>query len=51
MNISVVGIDLGEKESVATYRAPDRDIRERFKFPMTPDGYRVLAGKIPRDTR
>ena len=51
MNSFVVGIDLGEKESVATYMAPDGDIRERFKFPMTPDGYRVFAGKILRETR
>ena len=31
--------------------APDGDIRERFKFPMTPDGYRVFAGKILRETK
>lgn len=48
MNSSVVRIDLGEKESVATYMAPDRDIGERFKFQRTPDGYRVFAGKMPR---
>jgi hypothetical protein len=36
---------------MAAYMAPDGDIRERFKFPMTPDGYRVFAGKIPRETK
>ena len=51
INSSVVGIDLGEKESVATYMALDGDIREQFRFPMTPDGYMIFAGKIPKETR
>ena len=34
MNSFVVGIDLGKKESEATYMSPDGEIKERFKFPM-----------------
>ena len=33
MNSFVVGIDIGEKESVATYKAPDGDVVEQFNFP------------------
>ncbi len=31
MNNFVVGIDLGEKESFATYMAPDGDIRDQVR--------------------
>jgi len=51
MNSFVVGIDLGEKESFATYMAPDGDIKDQFKFPMTPDGYSDFARKVPLETR
>ena len=30
---------------------PDGDIREQFRFPMTPDGYRTFGGKVPKETR
>ena len=33
MNSFVVGIDLGEKESEATYMSPDGEIKEGFKLP------------------
>ncbi len=42
MNSFVAGIDLGEKESSTTYMAPDGDIREQFKFPITAEGYREM---------
>ena len=51
MNSFVVGIDLGEKESFATYMAPDGDIKDQFKFPMTLDGYMMFREKIPMKTR
>ncbi|WP_148690181.1 IS110 family transposase [Cuniculiplasma divulgatum] len=51
MNSPVVGIDLGEKESFATYMAPDGDIREQFRFPMTGEGYREFEKRIPKETR
>ena len=51
MNSPVAGIDLGERESFATYMAPDGDIREQFKFSMNRDGYARFAEKIPKETR
>jgi len=37
MNTFVVWMDLGEKESFATYMTPDGDIRDQFRFPMNSD--------------
>ena len=37
INSFVVGIDLGEKGSNATYMSPDSEIKEGFKFPMNRD--------------
>ena len=34
-----VGIDIGEKESVATYMSPSGDIIEHFTFEMKDSGY------------
>ena len=51
MNSFVVGIDLEEKESNATYMSPDGEIRERFKFPMNRDGYTEFRNKILLETR
>ena len=51
MNSFVVGIDLGEKESFATYMAPDGDIKEQFSFSMNREGYEEFAKKIPKETR
>ncbi len=51
MNSFVVGIDIGEKESVATYMAPDGDVVEQFNFPMTREGYGKFAEKVPREAR
>lgn len=31
--------------------SPDGDIRGQFKFPMSPEGYRKFAQKIPLKTR
>ena len=51
MNSFVVGIDLGEKVSNATYMAPDGEIREEFRFFMNADGYMEFRKKIPLETR
>ena len=51
MNSLVVGIDLGVKESNATYMSPDGEIKEGFKFPMNRDGYTEFRNKIPLETR
>ena len=51
VNSPVAGIDLGERESFATYMAPDGDLREQFSFSMNRDGYAKFAEKIPKETR
>lgn len=51
MNSSVVGIDLGEKESVATYLLPDGTEKDQFTFTMDLMGYKTFSEKIPRDVR
>ena len=48
MNSPVAGIDIGERESFATYMAPDGDLGEKFSFSMNPDGYARFSEKIPR---
>ncbi|MCL5785172.1 MAG: IS110 family transposase [Candidatus Thermoplasmatota archaeon] len=51
MNSPVVGIDIGEEKSFATYLAPDGDVRDSFDFPMDMKGYADFAFRIPPDTR
>ena len=51
MNSSVVGIDLGEKESVATYLLPDGTEKDQFSFTMNVDGYKAFSEKIPKGVR
>ena len=51
MNSPVAGIDIGERESLATYMAPDGDLGEKFSFSMNPDGYARFSEKIPKETR
>lgn len=46
MNNPVVGIDLGEKESVATYLLPDGTEKDRFTFSMDISGYNRFSEKI-----
>ena len=50
INSFVVGIDLGEMESFATYVAPDGGIKDQFNFPMNSDGYMMFKEKIPIKT-
>ena len=51
MNDYAVGIDIGEKESVATHMSPSGDIIGEFTFPMNSEGYRKFREKIPSETR
>lgn len=51
MNSQMVGIDLGGKESVATYMLPDSDIKEQFKFTMTDEGCNEFKKRTPLERR
>lgn len=51
MNSPVVGIDVGEEKSVATYLSPDGDVKDNFEFTMNSEGYENFASRIPKDTR
>ena len=51
MNSFVVGIDVGEEKSVATYLSPDGEIRDEFEFAMNIEGYGEFATRIPKETR
>ena len=51
MNSFVVGIDIGEEKSVATYLSPDGEVKDNFEFTMNNDGYREFASRIPMETR
>jgi hypothetical protein len=51
MNSPVVGIDIGEEKSTATYLSPDGEVRENLEFDMSTDGYNEFASRIPRETR
>ena len=51
MNSPVVGIDIGEEKSTATYLSPEGEVKENFEFDMNTDGYSEFASKIPRETR
>ena len=51
MNSSVVGIDLGEKESIATYLLPDGTEKDQFSFTLNADGFKAFSEKIPKDVR
>ena len=51
MNTPVVGIDIGEEKSTATYLSPDGDMKENFEFDMNTNGYKEFASRIPRETR
>lgn len=51
MNSSVVGMDVGEKESVVTYLLPDVTEKEQFTFTMDMNGYNTFSEKIPKSVR
>jgi hypothetical protein len=51
MNSSFVGLDLGEKESVATYLLPDGTEKEKFTFRRDVNGYNAFSEKISKSVR
>ena len=51
MNSFVVGIDIGEEKSIATYLSPDGDVKDSFEFGMNSEGYQNFVSRIPKETR
>ena len=51
MNSIVTGIDLGDRESLATVLSPIGDVTDRFTFPMNEEGYAFFASRVPKDAR
>jgi len=51
MNCLVAGIDLGDRESLATVLSPIGDVADRFSFPMNEEGYAYFASRVPKDAR
>jgi transposase len=51
MNSIVAGIDLGDRESLATVLSPVGDVADRFTFPMNEEGYAFFASRVPKDAR
>ena len=51
MNSIVAGIDLGDRESLATVLSPIGDITDRFTFPMDEEGYTYFASRVPKQAR
>ena len=49
MNSIVTGIDLGDRENLATVLSPIGDVADRFTFPMNEEGYAFFAGRVPKD--
>ncbi len=51
MNSIVAGIDLGDRESLATVLSPVGDVADRFSFSMTEEGYAFFASRVPKNAR
>jgi len=51
MNSIVAGIDLGDRESLATVLSPVGDVADRFSFSMNEDGYAFFSSRVPKDAR
>jgi len=51
MNCLVAGIDLGDRESLATVLSPMGDVADRFTFSMNEEGYAFFASRVPKDAR
>jgi len=51
MNSIVAGIDLGDRESLATVLSPIGDVADRFSFPMNEEGYAYFADRVPKEAR
>ena len=51
MNSIIAGIDLGDRESLATVLSPIGDMADRFSFSMNEEGYTYFASRVPKDAR
>ena len=51
MKNPVVGMDIGEEKSVATYLSPDGEVKGNFEVAMDNYGYREFASRITMETR
>jgi hypothetical protein len=51
MNSTVVGIDLGDRESLATVLSPIGEATDRFTFPMNEEGYAFFASRVAKHAR
>ncbi|MDA8054570.1 MAG: hypothetical protein M0Z77_02820 [Thermoplasmatales archaeon] len=51
MNNYVVGIDIGEKESVVIYMSPSGDTLDHISFEMNDNGYNQFRRKVPSEAR
>jgi len=51
MNSIVAGIDLGDRESLATVLSPVGDVADRFSFPMSEERYAFFASRVPKNAR
>ncbi len=51
MNSIVAGIDLGDRESLATVLSPIGDVTDRFSFPMNEEGYSFFSSRVPKEAR
>ena len=51
MNSIIAGIDLGDRESLATVLSPMGDVADRFTFPMNEEGYAYFASRVPKEAR
>jgi transposase len=51
INTIVAGIDLGDRESLATMLSSNGDVVDRFSFATNDEGYAVFASRVPKDAR
>jgi len=51
MNSIVAGIDLGDRESLATVLSPIGDVADRFTFLMNEEGHAFFASRAPKRAR
>jgi transposase len=51
LNSTVAGIDLGDRESLATVLSPIGDVADSFSFPMNEEGYAFFASRVPKEAR
>jgi len=50
-NSIVAGVDLGDRESLATILSPKGEVVDRFSFATSEEGYAMFARRVPREAR